>query len=150
MKKSQRFKLLTRLAADGERKAAQGLGQSHRRLMEQQTRLNELRNYRAEYAQQFQHLGAQGMDVTRVQIYQRFLEQLDRAIVLQEHQVSAATSDCETHRSLWQAQHTRTQGLDNIVQYHQINESRQEARQEQNDLDEISTQKTQNSSRKVQ
>ena len=144
MKKSQRFKQLTRLAADDEHRAAQVLGHSRRRLMEQQTRLNELRNYRAEYAQQFQHQGAQGMGATRVQTYQNFLEGLDRAIVQQEHQLSAATLDCQTQRTVWQAQHTRTQGLDNIAQTHQINESRQQARQEQNDLDEISTQKTPN------
>ena len=130
-KKSERFALLRKIADQYEQQAAQKLGQSQGNLTQQRQRLEELLRFRADYQQQFQHSGAQGMDGASVQAFQRFMVQLDQAIAQQEQTIRAAEQDCSSKRTQWQEKHKNTRIYDKTIERFTSQEQTEEARREQ-------------------
>ena len=136
MKKSERMEPIKQLAADHEQEAVKDLGQSRRALSEHEIKLEQLRNYRAEYARLFQQHGVQGMDGAKLQAYQSFLAQLDMAIRAQMDMIQRVNLECEQKREVWQQRHTRTEALGKTVERFQKTERRQEEKREQREMDD--------------
>ena len=137
-KKSERWQLLRKIADQYEQRAAQLLGKSQGNLAQQQQRLEELQRYRSEYQQQFLQAGTQGMDGATVQAFQRFLVQLDQAIVQQQRTLLAAERDRDNKRVDWQDKHKTTRIYDKTIERYTDQEQRQAARKEQREQDDRS------------
>lgn len=135
-RKSDRFKLLQRLAEKREEAAARALGKSQQNLQNQKGRLEELSGFRNGYNQQFQDTGAQGMTGATLQMYQRFMQQLDQAIIQQQGTVAAADDECQRQRQRWQEKHTTTNIYNNTVDKFIEQERQQEHRREQKENDD--------------
>ncbi len=138
MKKSDRMIPIKQIAADHEQAAVNELGQSQRALSEHEMKLEQLKNYRAEYAKLFQEHGSRGMDGSQLQAYQTFLSQLDTAIRQQIDMIAHVEGECMAKRDVWQARHTRTEALGKTVERFQNAERKQEDKQEQREMDDHS------------
>ncbi len=115
MVKSRRLRPVQRVAVSKEQTAARQLGDSRRRMHEQEQRLDELCQYHAEYLGRFNSAAKHGMSATQLQEYRAFLSKLERAIKEQEVIVLERRSECSGHKDQWQQKHVRTQALDKIV-----------------------------------
>ncbi len=135
-KKSDRFKLLQRLASKKEEQAAGVLGKSKTNLVSQQSRLEELHQFRVDYHSQLQKNGQSGMTGSTMQMYRRFIGQLDQAITQQQGTVVAAEGDCAQKKHQWQQTHTTTQIYDKTVERAVGHEQHEEQRKEQRAQDE--------------
>lgn len=135
-RRSDRMKLLQRLAEQREQVAVRSMGKSRQNLQAQQGRLNELDDFLKDYQQKFQHTGAQGMTGATIQLYQQFMRQLDQAIEQQQTAVSAADVDCQKKKKQWQATHTTTRIYDKTVERLVDKEQQHAQRQEQKEADD--------------
>lgn len=136
-KKSDRFKLLQHLAGKKEEQAAGVLGKSKNNLVSQQSRLDELHQYRKDYQTQLQKNGEHGMTGSAMQMYRRFLGQLDQAIVQQQGTVGSAVDDCAQKKQQWQQTHTKTRIYDKTVERSIHQEQHAQQRKEQRAQDEL-------------
>lgn len=136
MKKSERIEPIKKIAADHEQDAVQDLGQSRQALNEHETKLEQLIQYRAEYARLFQEHGSRGMDGSQLQAYQGFLAQLDVAIRAQQGMIQQVKLECEDKRHVWQQRHTRTEALGKTIDRFRTAESKQQDKQEQKEADD--------------
>ncbi|MBI3562457.1 MAG: flagellar export protein FliJ [Gammaproteobacteria bacterium] len=134
--KSDRFKLLQRLANKREQAAVRALGKSQQNLQTQQGRLSELNGFRHDYQQQFKHNGRQGMSGAALQLYHRFMQQLDQAIAQQQGTVSAADHECQHKKHDWQQTHIKTRIYDKTVERALNHEQQHAQRQEQKETDD--------------
>lgn len=130
-RKSDRLKLLQKLATQYEQIAAKDLGRSTSNLLSQQERLEQLKNFRAEYTNQFSIAGAQGMDVRSMMAFQNFLHQLDTAIAQQQQTVSAAQQDKEKKKNVWEGKHITTRVYDKTLEKTINRETRQDEHKQQ-------------------
>lgn len=136
MKKSERIEPIKQIAADHEQNAVQDLGQSRRALSEHEMKLEQLIQYRAEYARLFQEHGSRGMDGSQLQAYQGFLSQLDVAIRAQRGMIQQVKLECEDKRHEWQQRHTRTEALSKTIDRFRAAENKQKDKQEQKEADD--------------
>lgn len=136
MKKSDRMRPIKQIAADHEQDAVKQLGQSQRTLSEAEMKLEQLKNYRAEYARLFQEHGSRGMDGSQLQAYQGFLAQLDTGIRQQTEMIKHVEGECADKRQVWQQRHTRTEVLGKTVERFQKAERKQEDKQQQREMDD--------------
>jgi len=136
MKKSDRMIPIKQIAADHEQEAVTELGQSQRALSEHEMKLEQLKNYRTEYARLFQEHGSRGMDGSQLQAYQTFLAQLDTAIRQQVEMIHHVEGECADKRQVWQQRHTRTEALGKTVERFQKTERRLDDKQQQREMDD--------------
>ena len=135
-RRSERMKLLQRLAEKREEMAALAMGKSQQNLQTQKGRLNELGDFLKDYQQQFQHTGARGMTAASMRQYQQFMQQLDQAIVQQRGAVSAADAECQQKQQQWQQTHTTTRIYDKTVEKIVDKEHQHDQRMEQKEADD--------------
>lgn len=135
-RKSERIKLLQKLAGQYEQLAAQDLGRSTSNLSEQINRLEQLKQFRMEYTDQFRQAGQQGMDGRSIMAFQNFLQQLDTAIAQQQQTVDAAQHDKQKKKTVWQDKHTTTKVYDKTLDKTLKKEHEQDERKQQNDADD--------------
>jgi len=130
-RKSERIKLLQKLALQYEQMAAKDLGRSNSNLHAQLERLEQLKTFRAEYTDQFRLAGQQGMDVRSMLAFQSFLNQLDTAIAQQTQTVNAAQHDKEKKKNVWEDKHITTRVYDKSLEKTLHKEMRQDERKQQ-------------------
>jgi flagellar FliJ protein len=135
-RKSDRFALLQKLASKYEDIAAKALGKSACNVDAQKARLAELKQFRAEYTQQFYASGAEGISGAAIQSYQNFIQQLDLAIEQQTQTVSAAEIDKSHKKDLWQDKHQTTRIYEKTREQFSAKEKKEEDRREQKEQDE--------------
>lgn len=135
-RKSERIKLLQKLAGQYEQLAARDLGRSTSNLLEQIERLEQLKKFRLEYTHQFRAAGEQGMDARSMMAFQNFLKQLDTAIAQQQQTVDAAHGDKQQKKTQWEDKHITTNVYDKTLQRTLKKEQKQEDRKLQNAADE--------------
>ena len=136
MTKSKRLKPVSDIAAANEQEAARNMGQQQRLLDEYRLKLQELHQYRAEYAQRMMQAGSSGIGAGQMQDYASFIRRLDEAIAFQNSQIEHATRQLEIRQREWRAMHSRSEALNKVVNRYQASENRERDRREQNELDE--------------
>ena len=135
-RKSERFKVLQKLAGKYEELAAQSLGQSVSNVDAQKARLAELKLFREEYTQQFYASGAEGISGAAIQSYQNFIAQLDVAIEQQKQTLFAAEADQSTKKEIWQDKHQTTRIYDKTIEKYSTKELKERERLEQKEQDD--------------
>lgn len=136
MSKSKRLLSLANLAEHEEHRAARALGECHKLLSEQNTRLEELKAYRHEYLSQIQHLARTGLDIETVHRYQLFVRRLDETIGMQAVLVERIQDECREKRQAWSSARVKHKALDKAVARHRAGEMRRRDRREQQHGDE--------------
>lgn len=136
LKRSERFKPIHNLAQQNEDMAAQTLGKIQRELSEHHLKLSELMKYYQDYTTQFNQKAEQGMSVTQVQSYQKFIAQLEAAIKEQKKYISRVAEARDSSRADWTAERQKTQVLEKVMHRYLKQEKIVSNRQEQQLLDE--------------
>lgn len=133
--KSKRMQPIVRVADQRERQAAQALGDARSAAAQQESRLNDLRNYRQEYVSRFEAQGRGGLNGAQLRDYQRFLEQLDRAIGQQEQAVHNAQQNVDGSKQEWVTKNTKATAIHHVVDRFRRAEAYTASRNEQKDTD---------------
>ena len=135
-RKSERFKVLQKLAGKYEELAAQSLGKSVSNVDAQKSRLAELKQFREEYTKQFYATGAAGISGAAIQSYQNFISQLDVAIEQQKQTLFAAETDQSQKKEVWQDKHRTTRIYDKTIEQFTAKETKEKDRREQKEQDD--------------
>ena len=138
MSPSKRLSPVQRVAQSREQKAARHMGESHKNLLAEETKLEQLKQYHAEYLSHFETAARKGLSSAQLQEYRAFLDKLDQAIGEQERVVAARKLDHSNKKDDWRETHTRTQALDKVVRRYQQQERQSADRQEQKESDDRS------------
>jgi flagellar FliJ protein len=136
MTKSKRMQPVARVADQRERQAAVEMAEFRRFLDAQQAKLDELNNYRNDYARHFEQAGRGGMDAARMADYRRILARLNDAIAYQEQRLAGLHNDYARVRQRWTDTRTRAAALEKVMERYREEEQRAGDRREQGESDE--------------
>ncbi len=136
VKKAQRLQVIVDLRQEQENKALQALGDCQSKHLEMQAQLDNLRNYRQEYQQQYQQLARSGVNVRKLLDFQAFLEKLDQAVEAQLQQLQVAVDELQEKRQKWQAAHRQTLSMHKVHEAAILEEQQLVRQREQREMDE--------------
>jgi len=125
-----------RVLGEAEQQKARVLGESQQRLRDAEQRLEELRNYHAEYLLNFRQRAQSGTNVRKLRDFQAFLARLDEALRQQEQIVANCRQQAAGSRTEWQGAARQVKAVDKVVSRWQAAEVSAGARREQKDTDE--------------
>lgn len=137
MTRSKRMQPVAHVARNRQQNAARQMGERQRELDDQLSRLDELNNYRSEYARRFE-AGAEPMTGIDVRDYRLFLARLNQAIEEQARRVEQARVELERSRGQWTASRVHSDAISKVMDRFEEDERREEARREQARNDEFS------------
>lgn len=136
MAPSDRFKPIQKIASHKERKAAAALGESLKQRESATRRLEELRQYHAEYLERFASATRQGLSGNRILEYQVFIGKLEAAIAQQEQAVAQSQQRCDSSKANWRGRYSKSKAMENAVDRLQASERREKDRKEQSENDD--------------
>ena len=136
MKRTQRLAPVQEVFSSTEKDRARDLGTARQRVEAAQRKLAELRQYRDDYAANFESQARSGRGVAALRDFQAFLARLDLAMRQQEQAVLQVREEEQAHRQRWQSAARRSRALDTVVDRWQLEERREEDRREQRQTDE--------------
>jgi flagellar FliJ protein len=137
-KRSQRMAVVQKVVDDQERRRAQALAASEKRVQESEAKLTELENYRAGYLRDFSSKAGGGMSAARARDYQVFLARLEEALKQQAQIVGRAKAQRDTEQRNWQGAAQRADAVDHMVQVWNTADRKELERHEQQESDEFS------------
>jgi flagellar protein FliJ len=138
MRRTQRMKTVQRAVEDDERKRAEKLAASERRVTECEAKLAELENYQQSYAQQFSARAGAGIGGAGLRDFQTFMARLAEAVKQQAHVLQRARVERDSERQRWQGAASRAKAVGGVVKRWQTEEQREIERREQSESDERS------------
>jgi flagellar FliJ protein len=141
MKRSERLDVVQQAAARTERERAERVGAAERHLVEMQQKLAALEKYRSEYENGFASRGGAGADVIGMRDYQTFLARLGEALNQQRELVAMAARALDAERSNWREAAQRAHVVESLAERWQTEESRAAERRDQQESDELSSQR---------
>ena len=133
---SKRFKPIQKIASHKERKAAAALGESIKQREAAEKRLQDLRQYHAEYLEGFARARRNGISGSQVLRYQGFISQLETAISQQEEIVNESQKACDTSKERWRGRYTKSKAMENVIGRLKKAERTDLNRKEQSESDE--------------
>jgi flagellar FliJ protein len=136
MKKSQRIQTLVELKAEQEKNALKVLGLSQQKLTDIQNQVENLKNYRQEYQDNFNQLGGSGLKIAQLLEFKSFIAKLDQAILGQEQAMGQCKEELAAKRKAWESIHHKTNSLQKILDSSIAVETKQKNSREQLDQDE--------------
>ncbi|MBJ7549241.1 flagellar export protein FliJ [Marinomonas ostreistagni] len=134
MKKSERMQVLVNLSQRKEDEVAKALAKDQARLQHDQLKLQELKDYAAQYDQERNLLGLSPYLTTN---YQHFVNRLQQAIQQQEQQVKRSQQQVSMAMKRWQNARAKTKGMDWLKDKSINEELNFENKQEQKQIDEF-------------
>ncbi len=137
MTRSQRIKKIVSLSENKERKAAKEFAAAQKILSDYKDRLNQLENYRQEYAEYLKPGGA-AQSIKLIRERQAFILQIDEGIRLLKNQISMQEGMSSRERDNWLKEKQQLDTMENIYQRFYKTEQQVLALREQNQLDELS------------
>jgi flagellar FliJ protein len=136
VKRAERLQMVQQVVDDQERRRAESLATSERRLRESETKLVELQNYHSGYVRDFALRAESGMDGVMARDYQAFLTRLEEALRQQTQAVIRARAQRDGELQIWQGAAQRAEGVGQMVRRFQVEEERILERIEQFESDE--------------
>lgn len=133
---SERFRPIQKVASHKEHKAAAALGESRQRRAADRQRLDELRQYLAEYLARFAAAAKNGLSSSQILEYQVFIGKLETAIAQQEEIVARSQKACDSNKAQWRGRYTKSQAVQNAVGRMQEQERKDADRREQSESDD--------------
>ena len=137
MNTSDRFKPVLKVAENREASAARKFGLSQKQQHEEEAKLQNLREYHAEYLARFHQTASAGINAVQLREYQAFIKKLEAAISEQEEVVRQSQLNTSEHKQKWTEKHIRTQSMDKAMSRMVATEQKQRDAEEQKVSDEI-------------
>jgi len=135
--RAARLAPVVEMAERAEREAARQLGHFQGLVSQAEVKLGDLERYLGDYQQQWIEEGRRGVSGQWLMNYQRFLSQLETAIVQQRQSLQWHQSNLDKAREAWQQRYARLEGLRKLVQRY-LDEARLAAdKREQKLFDEL-------------
>jgi flagellar protein FliJ len=141
VKRSESLEVVQQVTARTERERAERVGAAQRHLVEMQQKLAALERYRGEYETGFASRAGAGVDVVGMRDFQTFLARLGEALVQQRELIALAERALEAERSNWREAAQRAHVVDTLADRWQSEEKRAADRRDQQDSDELSSQR---------
>jgi len=141
MKRAQRLQMVQHVVDDQERRRAEALASSERRVSESEAKLMELENYHASYVRSFAMRAQRGIDAAVARDYQVFLARLEEAMRQQKQIVIRARAQRDGEKQTWQGAAQRAEVVGQMVRRFQSEAERTLDRREQSESDERSQRK---------
>jgi flagellar protein FliJ len=138
MKRAERLQMVQDVVDGQERRRAEALAASERRVTEGEAKLAELQSYHANYLRGFAVRAESGIDGAMARDYQAFLARLEEAIRQQNQVVIGARAQRDSELQTWQGAAQRAEAVGQMVKRFQTEEERALDRREQNESDERS------------
>ena len=138
MKRAQRLEIVQNVVDDLERRRAEALASSERRVSESEAKLVELESYHASYVHGFNVRAGSGIDANLARDYQAFLARLEEAIRQQTQVVTRTRAQRDSEWQNWQGAAQRAEAVGQMVKRFQTEEVRAADRREQQESDERS------------
>ncbi|HUN26965.1 MAG TPA: flagellar export protein FliJ [Steroidobacteraceae bacterium] len=136
MRQSKRLEPVQRVMDGEQRRRAQTVAASERRVGECEVKLAELQGYQHSYAQEFTRHAGRGMSGARVRDFQTFLTRLGEAVRQQLEILARARAERDEHIAAWRRASQRADMVGRVVIGRRNEERRGEEREEQRDTDE--------------
>jgi len=133
---SKRFKPIQKIATHKERKAAAALGESLKQRQSARQRLEDLRQYRAEYLERFARATRSGLSGSQIMEYQVFISKLETAISQQEEIVNRSQQDCDSSKADWRGRYTKSKAMESVLGRMQKAELTSQKKKEQSEMDD--------------
>jgi flagellar FliJ protein len=141
MTRSERLDVVQQVTARNERDHAERVAAAQRHLKEMEDKHAALEKYRGEYEAGFATRSRAGFDGVGVRDFQAFLARLGEALVAQADVVKEARAALDAVRAQWREAAQRAHVVDSLAERWQHEETRAADRREQNDSDELSSQR---------
>ena len=141
MKRSEQLDVVQQVASRNEREHAERVAQAQRHLKEMEDKHAALEKYRGEYEAGFATRSRAGFDAAGVRDFQAFLARLGDALSAQADLVNQARAALDAVRSQWREAAQRAHVVDSLAERWQCDEQRAENRRDQNETDELSSQR---------
>ncbi len=138
MKRVERLAMVKKVVDDFERRKAESLAVSERRVTESENKLAELEAYRDSYVRDFAVRAQQGMSGAAARDYQAFLARLDDALHQQHQTVVGTRAQRDSELQNWQDAAQRAEAIGTTVKRWQSEERHALERREQHESDERS------------
>lgn len=135
MSRLKRLQPVKRLADDKADAAARELAAAQQRLGDQEQRLRQLQEFRAQYQRQRVDSGGSGMDGFRLRDFNAFIGRLDQAISHQQRLIAQSQMEVERLRRLWTEQLRHAKAIDKVVARCAEDERQAEERRAQREAD---------------
>jgi flagellar FliJ protein len=123
---------------DQERRRAEALAASERRVVEGEAKLAELQSYHESYVRGFAIRAESGIDGAMARDYQAFLARLEEALRQQTQIIIRARVQRDGEMQNWQGAAQRAEAVGQMVKRFQTEEARAVDRREQSESDERS------------
>jgi flagellar FliJ protein len=136
MKRAQRLKMVQNVVEDQERRRAEQLARTEKRVSDCELRLTELESYQASYAREFAARATNGIGGAGLRDYQSFLARLAEAVRQQSQAVFRVRAERDAERQIWQSAAQRAEAVGRIVRRWQTEDQRTFDRYEQRESDE--------------
>ncbi|ATC95509.1 flagellar export protein FliJ [Pseudoalteromonas tunicata] len=108
-------------------------------LLESQTKLTGLSDFRLDYMKQLHERGKQGLGSDKFNQFQLFIAKIESAMVQQNQVINTAKQVVEQRKSLWLAQQTKTSAIAKLIEKQDVKIQQKLQKDEQKMLDEYST-----------
>jgi flagellar FliJ protein len=139
MKRAQRLEMVQNVVEDQERRRAEALAGSERRVSESEAKLAELETYHASYVRGFAVRAEAGIDGVLARDYQAFLGRLEEAIRQQTQILIRVCAQRDSEKQNWQGAAQRAEAVGQMVKRFQSEEAQALDRREQHESDERSS-----------
>ncbi|MFA7554506.1 MAG: flagellar export protein FliJ [Spongiibacteraceae bacterium] len=133
---SQRLQTVLKIAQLRERAAAEKLAVSIRNVDAVSQQQQQLEQYKNEYNDHFQALGAQGQSVGQLSNFIRFYSSLDGAAVAQGQRLALAQDQRDAASKLWRQQYSRQKNMQKLVEKKQQQEQCEQDNKAQREQDD--------------
>jgi len=138
MKRSDRMEMVKKVVDDFERRKAEALALSERRVTESEKKLTDLEAYRTNYVRDFQTRAQSGINGAAARDFQAFLARLDDALQQQNQVCIGTRAQRDAERQNWQDAAQRAEAIGTTVKRWQNEERLVLEKREQRDSDERS------------
>lgn len=137
-KRSERMKVLLKLAQMREDSAARTLAENSEKLQQAQRQSQQLAVYNREYQQQYTTRAGQAMSMRDLRNFQGFFQQLDNVQAQQQNLVAQRNDEREQARLQWVHLYSRRRVLDQIRERSRAEEEATRERKLQAEFDDRS------------
>lgn len=141
MKRSERLQRVSKLGEHEEQRAGRQLAAAREAQGGAQKMLEQLEGYRQEYLQLFEQQRVAGMDPVRYSNFQRFFDQLDRAIEEQRRALASSDQRVQQHQALWLEKRQHTEIMSRLTGRIAAEAQRADDKREQKQTDDLSSQR---------
>jgi flagellar FliJ protein len=141
MTRSERLDVVQQVTTRTEREHAERVAAAQRHLKEMEDKHAALEKYRGEYEAGFAARSRAGFDAIGVRDFQAFLARLGEALVAQAEVVNQARAGLDAVRAQWREAAQRAHVVDSLAERWQSEETRAANRRDQNETDELSSQR---------